>query len=220
LNVSETVYAIVGDLVASRGYDDRVESHEALENALNVTNRLGGWERKLLITVGDEFQGIYRDLGSALQATLMVRLLLPGAFDCRFGIGAGEYTIIDRDNHSTTQDGSAWWNARAAINRAEELSHRRVRKLAGLRTWFVDTPGSQNLLTSMTNAHLACRDEIVSAMSERRRRLLHGRLAGQGIEGLATMEGISSAAVSKSLSDSGANSILESMATVMNWKDQ
>lgn len=71
-----------------------------------------GLVEPLRITLGDEFQGRFATVGAALAATLRLRLAMARAGDIRFGVGWGDTTVLDADG---TQDGPAWWAARAAI---------------------------------------------------------------------------------------------------------
>ena len=84
-------------------------------------------------TVGDEFQAVAYTLEDALLLTLRAQLLLPPQLQLRFGIGAGRIEEFASGVHrqapargrgaesAALQDGSAWWAARAAINRAHDV---------------------------------------------------------------------------------------------------
>jgi DNA-directed RNA polymerase specialized sigma24 family protein len=105
------------------------------------------------------------------------------------------------------QDGSAWWTARKAIDEARAQQYA---KLGFVRTWFRrDAAGPWPHATSepLVNAYLLARDQIVSTMTPRARRLLLGQLLGATQAELAAEEGITQSAVSQSLSRSGANAL-------------
>jgi hypothetical protein len=133
--------ALLVDIVDSRG-SDRAAAHAAIIDALpkvEVPDTLD----PLRPSVGDELQGVYATLGAALAASYRLRLLLDGAVELRFGIGGGEVTVIDEARQ--IYDGSAWWNAREAIERVEELET--DPQYAGTRTGVIDGRDVANPLT-------------------------------------------------------------------------
>ncbi len=110
--------AAIGDIVGSRSHH-RTALHRALIAALVALSEHG--IEPLHPTVGDEIQGIFATHGEALRATHLLRLRLRESdYDIRYGIGAGEIHIVDRE--SGIQDGPAWWAARDALNHTEELA--------------------------------------------------------------------------------------------------
>ena len=108
--------AVIGDLVGSRQAAAGLFDH--VTAALTRVNDRIEALQPLQITIGDEFQGVYRGLGAALDATLLVRLLLHGTADVRFGIGWGGFTRWNPDRAPFEQDGPAWWAAREALDAA------------------------------------------------------------------------------------------------------
>ncbi|RUP87487.1 SatD family protein [Dermabacter sp. HSID17554] len=120
--------AVIGDIVDSRSHD-RTALHRALTTALAALSEHG--IEPLHPTVGDEIQGIFATHGEALRPAHLLRLRLRESdYDIRFGIGAGEIRIVDRE--SGIQDGPAWWAARDALNHTEELAS--TPGWAGVRT--------------------------------------------------------------------------------------
>lgn len=193
-------FALIGDIVGSRTHADRGEAQRVIERAITSTNELVRHVQPLAPTVGDEFQGVFATVAEALQVTLLLRLLLPSPFDCRFGIGVGEVRVVETSGAVQLQDGSAWWRAREAIVMTKELESGRNRSL---RTWAVGAP-------EMMNAYVLCRDNIVSSLDERGKRLLLGTIRGETQTQLAQAEGITQSAVSQKLSRSGVYAILSS----------
>jgi hypothetical protein len=124
--------AVIGDVVGSRRMQPGVLLRR-LRTALQRTNARVTALQPLQPTLGDEFQGVYRRLGQALNATLLVRLLLHDVTDVRFGVGWGTFTRWDPDRAPFEQDGPAWWSARAALE-AALAQERRTGIPAGLRT--------------------------------------------------------------------------------------
>ena len=93
--------------------------HQALQRALTHEDVTRDAIQSPQPTVGDEIQGIYPSLGTAIRATHLIRLQLrTHNFDIRFGLGHGHITVIDP--HTRIQDGSAWWAARSALQHTEK----------------------------------------------------------------------------------------------------
>jgi len=201
---SKGPYAVViGDVVRSRTHEDQRELIRLVATTLEWVNRRVGSAQALEMTVGDEFQGAYGDLGVALDAALLVRLRLAGICDLRFGLGWGEITAFDPDRAPMAQSGSAWWAAREAL---EEIVTR-VRKRQwpnSVRTWLVGAPDpTQRLL----NALLMCRDELLAKMDERDARIALGLFLNERQEDVANALGISQPSVARRQVENGANAI-------------
>jgi len=200
------VYAtLIGDLVGSRGAGARAALQRSLRSALRQVNEFTDPAQPLEPTVGDEFQGAFWDPITAARAGLLLRLTLlkEAEVDARIGLGWGEVTVFE-ERTPLSQDGPGWWAARAAIERAGNLS------LDG-RTEFVRTyldssrPGDlTGGETKALNAFFFCRDALVDQMKPRSRRLLLGLLLERSQAELAFEEGISQSAVSQNLAASGA----------------
>lgn len=203
------VVAVIGDIVQSRKKTDRSDTQRAVELALNGANSAVRPLQGLASTVGDEFQGVFASLSDALLATLLVRLHLPQGTDCRFGIGRGERTVV-LSSSPLLEDGSAWWSARAAI---QEVKAREGRANRNLRTWY--TPEDRNTASGeLVNAFLVCRDELVSRLDGRGRRILLDTIRGKTQTEIARDEGITQSAVSQAISRNGTYAILTSSQLV------
>lgn len=199
------VLALIVDIVGSRELDDRERAQSSIMHAFHRADEVFPADTPLWATVGDEFQALYADIGAALGATALARLVLPDGVDCRFGLGHGEVRDITvADGGRPIQDGSAWWSAREAIETArrhESHGH------PYLRTWFssgADDPAHQ---VAAINAVLLQRDQAISRMKARERRLAAALLAGRPQHDIAREEGISQPAVSQNLQRSGATAL-------------
>ena len=221
---STNLVAMIGDLVGSRRSTSRAEVQQHLVAALAIANDTTTSRQALAPTIGDEFQGVYADVGSALRASLVVRLALPADVDYRCGIGVGTLEIVGTSEYGHTQDGPAWWAARDAIVEAKRRESGQNKRL---RSWFaVSEPGGgvpqaagTNRVgvdqdAALVNAYLLCRDELVSRLDARQRRLVLGVLRGTSQKELAATEGISPSAVSQSLKRAGAPAILDGTSLV------
>ncbi len=188
--------AVLGDVVASRRHPDRDRRLAAIGGALDLANGRVPATQSLTPTIGDEFQGLYVDLVSALDATLVVRLALLGEVDVRFGIGSGELLGYEASRAPFEQDGPAWWTAREAVDMVRDLEQRRERP-RGLRTRWIDGGTDAPALVGAVNAFLQCRDELVSAMDPRDADVLLGLLVDEPLTSIAKRVGVSVSAVSQ-----------------------
>jgi len=216
--------AVLADIVRSREILDRGEAQSIAEETFRrverdiasadgdesrrrlVTEALGAPVQPMRSTVGDEFQGVYPDLGAALARVLLIRLALPEALDCRFGIGSGWIEPVPSADREDLQDGSAWWNARAAIGRAHELQEGEV---AASRSWFAASDDDPLAATApLVNAYLVARDQLVGELRPRVRGSVYGWLTGRRQVDIARDTGVSQSAVSQALSRGPATALV------------
>ena len=188
--------ALLGDVVASRRHPDPAARRDQIGEALAFANKRLETIQPLTPTIGDEFQGLFPDVVSAVEATLVVRLALLGEVDVRFGIGSGELFPYDAARAPFEQDGPAWWAAREAVDVVRELSQRHEQP-RGLRTRWVDAGGVPPLSVAAVNAFLLSRDELVTAMDPRDAAAMLGLLADEALTKIAEAEGVSASALSQ-----------------------
>jgi hypothetical protein len=186
------VFTLIGDLVGSRRATSRSVAQAGLETALRATSAVVAPVDRLETTVGDEFQGVYADLGQASLASLLVRLNLPTAMDARCGLGVGEREVFGADRTPMLQDGEAWWGARAALEALGEPPGR-SRRTAYDDRYAEGAAGPAQLV----NAFLIVRDGLVDRLNDRSRRMLRRSLEGASQHQIAAEEGISDSAVSQ-----------------------
>lgn len=198
---------ITADIIGSRELPDRAAAQRAIDDAVaRVHADLPIAERVLTPTVGDELQGVYPDLPSALAALTLLRLALPDGVDLRFGVGVGEIGSVP-SAAGDIAEGPGWWAARQAI---DTLHAKQVRTMPRARTWVSAAPGAADAASvALANAYVWARDELISTMSERSRRLAYGRCLGRTQADLARAEGITQSAVSQALSAAGAAAVVE-----------
>ena len=211
MTTDHEVVAVIVDVSKSRSHPDRSGLQSVIESAFADVNALVTSRQPIEPTVGDEFQGVYDDLGLAVRATLLARLQMPEGIECRFGLGRGEVATIGSGVVGAVQDGSAWWTARRAIDEARAHQYA---KLGFVRTWYRSAEGAATD-EGLVNAYLLGRDFIVGGMNPRARRLLRGQLLGRTQAELAEAEGITQSAVSQNLSRSGANALVAGEAQLM-----
>ncbi len=200
--------ALIGDIVESRRSRDRKALHTRLDAVLEHVNGEGPVVDPAVITLGDEFQGVYATLGDALRASFRIRLLLHPV-DVRFGVGRGDITVLDRDRG--IHDGPAYWNARDAIEKAKHRASRAQTRTS--RTAYVspdDPPGRADAV----QAALDCLDFMIGSLSDTSRTILGGLMEGRTQLSIATDVGISPSAVSQQVRNNGLGVAVEVMESL------
>ena len=151
---------------------------------------------------------------------MRTHLLLPDGLGLRFGIGVGAISEVEGVAGSGAdgapgrpiQDGSAWWAAREAIEKAHHLQD------AGrsfIRTWLRIHPdavggsgGEWSERERVVNSVLILRDQTIFRLQPRQRRIMAGLLMGVTQIKIARQEKVSQQAVSEFARSAG-SSLLE-----------
>lgn len=195
---------LLGDVIGSRVASDRKALHDQLSAALDQVSTEVDALDDLKVTAGDEFQATFATVGEALYAALLLRLRLDPDIDVRIGVGWGPVTVLDAAH--STQDGPAWWAARAAIEWVEE--HQSVVGFERVRTAYRPAPEADGPRTERTasaagpsaaavNAALLCQDHLVGSMDQRSRFILEGLMHGRTQTQLAQELGLTRQAVNQ-----------------------
>ena len=217
-------YAVIADIVGSRTLTNRADAQRIFEAALERASEGLALLQAPYPTVGDEFQAVAYTLEDALLLTLRAQLLLPSQLQLRFGIGAGRIEEFASGAHrqvpargrgaesAALQDGSAWWAARAAINRAHDVQDA---SNPFIRTWFmahasVESEFSSHCQTCI-NAMLSLRDHSILKLSARHRRITASLLLGKTQVEIARAEKLSQQAISDFARGTGAGLIQSSL---------
>ena len=191
---------LIGDVVGSRRVADRSAAHRELNRAL--ADVAAHAIDPPAFTVGDEFQGSYPTVGSAIDAALSLRLAVAPGIDIRFGIGWGAVMVLDV--RAGIQDGPGWWAAREAIEWT--ASAQRRPGLALVRTSF---RGNDRDDVDAINAALMCRDHLIGSLDDRSLRILKGLLSNYTKKDIAAAERISASAVSQRAGRDGLDLIVQ-----------
>lgn len=180
------VAGLIADVVGSRRADDRSALQERLLEVLeSVSERTG---RSLAVTLGDEFQGRFDTVASALAASWQLHLGMIGTAQLRIGVGWGEIVVEPEDESPFGQDGPAWWRARDAIE-AVDASH-------PARTLVLTETGWDDLL----NAYLTLRDTHLDDLDQTDSAILSALAAGETQRAAAEHLGIHESSVSRRIS--------------------
>ncbi|VTX64797.1 Uncharacterised protein [uncultured Actinomyces sp.] len=217
-------YAVIADIVGSRTLTNRADAQKIFEAALERASEGLALLQAPYPTVGDEFQAVAYTLEDALLLTLRAQLLLPPQLQLRFGIGAGRIEEFASGVHrqapargrgaesAALQDGSAWWAARAAINRAHDVQDA---SNPFIRTWFMAHASIESEYSShcqtCVNAMLSLRDHSILKLSARHRRITAALLLGKTQVEIARAEKLSQQAISDFARGTGAGLIQSSL---------
>jgi hypothetical protein len=227
---------LIGDIVDSRLHPDRQRLHDSIEEAIASANQAVTPLDPLVITLGDEFQGVFATLGDALTASFRVRARLHPDADVRFGLGRGAVSTLDpvRGVH----DGPGYWAARDAIVEIEERASRPQSRTArtayspgpapgrprgaGATAAAADTTDAADASDASDTADTAtalraaldCLDFVVGSMSTTTRDILGGLMDGQSQLDVATRLGVSPSAVSQRVRRDGVGVALDAMAVL------
>lgn len=172
---------VVGDLVASRTRSDRAGLHRRFAAAVEQINAELSPVLPLRIQAGDEFQGRFATRGEALAAVLRLRLRLAPDVECRYGVGWGALSVLDKT--TGVEDGPGWWLARDAIDAVHGSRDRRTAYRGP----------DQELIEAV----LLGRDALLGRLDARSVRILLGLLEGVSQRDLAEELGVSASAISQ-----------------------
>lgn len=115
--------ALIVDIKKSRSYNSRArnEMQRYIMETVHELNSIfsNSLEKGVEFSAGDELQGLFSSVEAAyLYFRLFSMLISP--IQIRAGIGIGEWNVIIQHAGTTAQDGSAYHNARFAIEATEE----------------------------------------------------------------------------------------------------
>jgi len=110
-------FAIIGDIISSKKLDERIKIQKELSSCLEEINLKyeSSLAKKMNITLGDEFQGLFTDFSVILEIIHIIEIKIRPV-KMRFGIGVGNLTFdLGTYDSPYNSDGQVWWNARKAI---------------------------------------------------------------------------------------------------------
>ncbi|GGO92635.1 hypothetical protein GCM10011584_29490 [Nocardioides phosphati] len=198
METQQPVATVIGDVVGSRSAASRAALHARVVGLLAEANAAAPLV-PLRITVGDEFQGCFAEVGAALRAVRALRLAGLPDVDLRFGIGWGPVAVLEESPR--VEDGPGWWAARAAIETAADEAGRPGRRLT--RSAYRCAEGVAGPSEAAVNAALLLRDQVIGALSPRSLSVVRGLLDGRTQGEIAAAEGVSASAVSQRVRNDG-----------------
>ena len=127
-------YAIIGDIINSKGIGNRIEFQKKLGGVLTQINSVyeDDIAANFLITLGDEFQGLLKSPGHILEIIEKIKFSVYPV-KIRFGIGMGEiHTEINR-KMAIGADGPAYYHARNMVNELKALEKGKMNTGANIK---------------------------------------------------------------------------------------
>ncbi|HKM34476.1 MAG TPA: SatD family protein [Lachnospiraceae bacterium] len=122
--------SLIIDIEKSRIYnmEERNEVQYYLTYYVKSLNKLFEQQLECEVTfsAGDELQGLFRDVTTALLYFRMLEMLIDPV-NLRAGIGIGEWTVKISNGLSTQQDGPAYHRARKAIEEVYKMQLHNIR---------------------------------------------------------------------------------------------
>lgn len=126
----EKFAALIVDIEKSRLYkiEERNKIQGYMDGCISLLNKLfeNSLEFEVTFSAGDELQGLFSDVVSAVLYFRLLELLMKPV-RLRAGIGIGEWTVKLKDGLSTQQDGPAYHRARQAIEEVYKMQLQNVR---------------------------------------------------------------------------------------------
>lgn len=150
--------AIICDLIASKRITDRGAVQAQLQRAMSTVNDAYASEfaSKFTITLGDEFQALLHPTPRLFELLDRLELETKG-IDFRTGIGYGDITTAIDPERAIGADGSAYWNARMAIESVHDEND-----YGKTHTRFI---GFDPLTDAVVNDNLAMSDHLKASWS-------------------------------------------------------
>lgn len=187
-------FAVIGDVIRSREHPDQMDLLRSLKTELDWVNEQLDQAlilQPLQMTIGDEFQGAFEDLATALRAVLLTQLRLMGRIPLRFGVGHGDIEFAVAAELPRGQSGSAWWEARNSVEmvKEQEQAKSEYRSCA--------FASRDRRLGAAVEAFLILRDRILVDLDERDVAIALGLALGEAQVRIAKNVGIDPAAVSR-----------------------
>jgi DNA-binding transcriptional LysR family regulator len=183
------VVCLTSDLIKSRSLDARAATQRDLDAALDEANAefAGTLLVPFSITLGDEWQGLFRDLASALRADFAIRETLhPLRIASGFGVGPVATELRER---TALMDGECFHRSREALEDA------RRRKGSAARLQSDDA-----LLDETVNATVSLLHAIFDGWSDRQVEIFRAYVAHGTESAAAEALGVTQPTVHQSLS--------------------
>ena len=180
---------VIGDIVASRHLAARAPFQRRLKHLLAGLNG----RRKTLVspytlTLGDEFQAVYRDAGTVFADIFMLMAEI-APVQARFAVAVGEIVTPINPEQSIGMDGPAFHRARALLESLK--AKRRLLGVVGPAGGYADI--------ELLKASLAVLSGQIEGWRPNRLKLFTRLLSGESTLELAKRTGITTRAVNKNI---------------------
>jgi hypothetical protein len=181
------VVAVIGDVVASRGIAARAQFQRKLGKILRArTKAATGLASPYTLTLGDEFQAVYRSADS-LWVDLIELLAAIHPVRARLAIGVGELSTRINPEQALGMDGPAFHHARAAMTALKENGGRLLLRADAEEPWH------------LANHSLTLIAHYLDGWAATRLRVLAALLRGESVRDMESALKISKVAVYKNI---------------------
>jgi len=173
-SIENQYVVIIGDIVASRKVSERKKVQQKLKNTLEKINQKYADDivAKLVISLGDEFQGLLKNHGNIIKIITEIEEEL-APVKLRFGVGVGSVaTDINFDN-SLEIDGKAYYRARKVIKKIEEKEAQYAESYSNI---MVCSSDEDSLNDELANATLSVCTALKSKWTRRQKEIISAYL--------------------------------------------
>lgn len=205
------VVCLIADIVESREIADRSEFQLRLEGLLESLNgSIGaGLLSPYTITLGDEFQAVYRDFSTVLVDIVAI---LRGTYPqrIRFSLGQGALSTEINRERALGMDGPAFHAARAQLEALKRRGETAVAVNCG-----------EGPVDGLVRAGLSVLSRELGRWNRTALGAAEGLLRGQSIKEIAAGAGVKERMVYKSISQNGLRdyaSLIKSLALVLDGR--
>ena len=194
-------FAIIGDIVGSKKLQDRKKIQEDLSKVLHDINTTyeNVLSSKLMITLGDEFQGLLQNGTFVTEIVERIeREMYP--IKIRFGIGVGKITTNIDLNSPFGIDGPAYYNAREMIDSLKKNEKKRMDPKSNIKIKIEDN----ECITELINSIFLLNAIIKSRWTKRQREIVSSYIEYKETQSsVAEKLGINQSNVQKALRSTG-----------------
>jgi hypothetical protein len=125
---------LIADIIQSKQIEERNEFQSDLKNKLEqINNNSKGLLSPYTITLGDEFQAVYKKADYLLKDVFEV-LSTAHPVQIRFAIGWGQIDTEINRNRSIGMDGQAFYNARNGLKNLKKINYSTIQFYGDLFT--------------------------------------------------------------------------------------
>jgi hypothetical protein len=181
------VIALIGDIVDSKSIQHRAPFQRRLGQILAArTKEAAGLASPFTLTLGDEFQAVYR-AGRTLCRDILEIMASIHPVRVRFAIGVGPLSTRLNSKQALGMDGPAFHRARAAMLKLKDSGR------------FVHVNADNEEKWALANHTLALVSHHLESWSQMRLRILVGLLRERSVRELETTLKISKVAIYKNI---------------------
>lgn len=214
----ENMIVLIGDVVASKELDK--SEREQVQSALltefeNINENSGSIVSPYTITLGDEFQALYRNASTLWQDCWAIMATLHPV-RVRFSVSAGSIVTPVNEESAIGMDGPAFYNARSGIEALKSSGH-----LFGVQIEGAAENPEKQARVDLVNYSLQLLSGKMKSWKKIRYQVLVMLNRGMSVKNIAAELGISETAVYKNRDDGELELVMNlkrSIAKILNYE--